>query len=131
MVLMRTAGALVAALVLVLGACSDDDDSSDATDDTTEISPPTTQAPKTGGLDIPDIPRTFSVPVPSLGFGIAVPEDWQATLLSEEALSRLGAADLSRPGFVDAAHTVARTGAVFYAAGVGEEGSVAELKIDV
>ena len=122
---------LVAALVL--GGCSGDDDD-DATPPAADPAPdvtPSTVPPESGGIDIPEMPGTFAAPVPSLGFGIAVPEGWQATLLSEDALARLEEAALSRPSFLEAARQVAATGAVFYAAGIDDEGRVSELKIDV
>lgn len=128
---------VAAAATLGLAAC-DDDDGGDgaATTDTAgdEIGGghSTTSRPvNTGGIEVPDVPGTFPVALPSIGFGIAVPEGWQATILSDDALERLAEANLSRPSFLDAARAVAATGAVFYAAGVDDEGRVAELKVDV
>jgi hypothetical protein len=118
-------------LVLVAGACSDDDDAAVGDEVDTEIVPPVVQEQETGDIDVPEVPGTFEVAVPDLGFGIALPDGWQATVLSEDALERLSQADLARPSFLDAATSVASTGAVFYAAGVGDEGRVAELKVDV
>lgn len=91
----------------------------------------TTRTQDTGGIDVPEVPGTFAAAVPALGFGIAVPEGWQATVLTEESLGRLADADLAQPSFLDAATSVASTGAVFYAAGIDEDGAVAELKVDV
>lgn len=134
---MRSAGA-IAAVLLAVAACSGDDD---AATTTTEPEPtetsvgldhsPTTQPPETGGIEVPDIPGTFTAAIPSLGFGIAVPEGWQATVLSEDAIERLEAATLSQPSFLDAARNVMASGAVFYAAGIDDEGRVSELKVDV
>lgn len=84
-----------------------------------------------GDLEVPEIAGTTFAPFPSLGFGIAVPEGWNATRLDDEALARLEDADLAQPFFLDAARNVASTGALFYAAGVDEEGRVAEIKVDV
>lgn len=127
------AGALLS-VALVVGACSGGDD--DVSVPETTVAPssdrtPTTQAPNTGGIDVPELPGTFTAAIPSLGFGIAVPEGWQATVLSDEAIERLEAATLSQPSFVDAARNVAESGAVFYAAGIDDEGRVSELKVDV
>lgn len=127
--------AAVLAVTIVLTGCSDDgsggDVSSSTTETTAEITTTTSTPPETGGIDVPEVEGTYPVAVPSLGFGIAVPEDWQATLLSEDALRRLEGAQLAEPFFLQAAQNVAATGAVFYAAGVDEDGQVSELKIDV
>ncbi len=121
-------------VALTLAGCGGDD--TEAAPTTTEALPsvdhtPTTQAPNTGGIEVPDIPGTFPAAIPSLGFGIAIPEGWQATVLSDEAIERLEAATLSQPSFLDAARNVAASGAVFYAAGVDDQGRVSELKVDV
>ena len=98
---------------------------------TSAVTVPTTAAPETGGIVVPEAPGTFPVAVPELGFGVAVPENWQATLLSPEALERIADADLDQPFFLDAATQVASTGAIFYAAGIDGQGRVSELKLDV
>lgn len=129
-----THAALAVLLGLAVFGCSDDDSSAPTTTTTTEPSgdhTPTTQAPETGGIEVPDIPGTFPAAIPSLGFGIAVPEGWQATVLTGEAIERLEAATLTQPSFVEAAKNVFASGAVFYAAGVDDEGRVGELKVDV
>ncbi len=125
--------AVAMATTLAIGACSGDDGGDRATSSTTTPTSETstTQAMETGGIDVPDIPGTFAAPIPSLGFGIAIPEGWQATVLSEDALSKLADATLARPAFLESARQVAQTGAVFYAAGVDDQGRVAELKVDV
>lgn len=84
-----------------------------------------------GGLVAPDVEGTAFAPFPSLGFGIAVPEGWNATRLDDEAFERLEDADLAQPFFLEAARNVASTGAIFYAAGVDPQGRVAEIKVDV
>lgn len=126
---------LCAAVVFALAAagCSDDGSSDAApadTEPTVDITT-TTREPATGGIDVPEVPGTFPVALPSLGFGIAVPQGWQASVLSPEALERLDSASLATPFFLEAARSVAETGAIFYAAGVDDAGRVAELKIDV
>lgn len=129
---LRLVGLLLVAAVAVSG-CSDDDEPTAATSTTvpTVDHTPTTEPPETGGIDVPDIPGTFPAAIPSLGFGIAVPEGWQATVLSDDAIERLEAATLAQPSFVEAAKNVAASGAVFYAAGVDDQGRVGELKVDV
>lgn len=124
-----------AVLVAALGtaACSGDETPDAAppdTEPTVDITTTTREA-ATGDIDVPEVPGTFPVALPSLGFGIAVPQGWQASVLSPEALERLDSASLATPFFLEAARTVAETGAIFYAAGVDDEGRVAELKIDV
>lgn len=127
----RIAG-IVAVTALLAGACGDDDDQGAAPDDTVPASiTTTTREVNFGGLEIPEIPGTFPAGLPSIGFGIAVPQGWQATVLTEEALERLRDATLNQPSFLDAAETVAASGAVFYAAGVDADGRVGELKVDV
>lgn len=122
----------VLAVVLALGACGDDGPAADdeATEDSI-IHTPTTEPPRSGGIDVPAVEGTYPVAVPSLGFGIAVPGGWQATLLSEDAIRRLEGAALADESFLDAARTVAASGAVFYAAGADTDGRVGDLKIDV
>ena len=126
-------------LVLVAGGCGDDD-AEDGTSESTQTTSgseegqphgTTTRPPETGGIEVPDVPGTYPVAVPSAGFGIAIPEGWQATILTDEAIQRLEDAELARPSFLDAARRLAATGAVFYAAGVDEQERVSELKIDV
>ena len=103
----RIAG-IVAVTALLAGACGDDDDQGAAPDDTVPASiTTTTREVNFGGLEIPEIPGTFPAGLPSIGFGIAVPQGWQATVLTEEALERLRDATLNQPSFLDAAETVA------------------------
>lgn len=123
----RVLGAVLVS-VAVLGGCGDDDDPSDGAAPSITT---TTRSPESGGIDVPEIPGTYPAAIPSAGFGIAVPEGWQATLLTEDALERLEEATLARPSFLGAAQQVAASGAIFYAAGVDDRGRVAELKIDV
>lgn len=128
-----------------LTACSGDDDASGA-DQTTAVDDDLetgdddvpggsrghgTEAPATGGLDIDAPEGSIAIPVPSLGFGVAIPDGWQATLLTDAALARVAEANLADDIFLDAARATQGTGAVFYAAGVAEDGSVSELKVDL
>lgn len=122
-------GAVVVA-TLLLGGCGEDGDPPPA-DPLPELPAHTTPEADAGDLEAPDVPGTTFAPFPSLGFGIAIPQGWNATRLDEEAFERLEAADLAEPFFLDAARNVASTGAVFYAAGVDEQGRVAEIKVDV
>jgi hypothetical protein len=123
--------AAVLGLLLVLAGCSDDDDEAPEDDAVSSVPAPTTPEPDACGLDIPELPGTTPAPLCSLGVGIAIPQGWQATVLTPDALSRLEEASLARPSFLDAAQSVASTGAVFYAAGVADDETVSELKVDV
>lgn len=126
------AALLVAGLAAAaLAGCSDDDDAVPPADPLPELPAHTSPEADPGDLEVPDIPGTTFAPFPSLGFGIAIPQGWNATRLDEEALERLGEARLAEPFFLDAAQNVASTGALFYAAGVDDQGRVAEIKVDV
>jgi hypothetical protein len=118
------------ALSLVGVACGDDEPEVPPADPLPEITHPTGPDTATGDVDVPEVPDTFPVALPSLGFGIAIPQGWNATRLSDEALERLEDADLREQFFLDAARAVAETGALFYAAGIDDEGRVAEIKVE-
>jgi hypothetical protein len=128
------AAALSAALLL--GACGDDGGEeaippADPLPDAEDL--PTHGGgaePEAGGVQVPEIPGTTPAPFPSLGFGIAIPQGWNATRLLEGDLDRLADAELAEPFFLDAAEATAATGALFYAAGIDDEGRVAEIKVD-
>ena len=135
---MRVRATLLAAVLAAaaLAGCGDDGDDAappaDPLPDQSELpAHGGTEEADPGGLDAPDLPGTTFAPFPSLGFGIAVPQGWNATRLDEEAFERLEEARLAEPFFIDAARSVASTGALFYAAGVDEQGRVAEIKVDV
>lgn len=134
---MRGRATLLAVAVTagLLGGCGDDDEAgpppADPLPDQSELPGHGTAGADSGDLDAPDIPGTTFAPFPSLGFGIAVPQGWNATRLDDEAFARLEDAELAEPFFLDAARNVASTGAVFYAAGVDDEGRVAEIKVGV
>ncbi len=83
----------------------------------------------TGGIEVDAPDGWTAIPVPVLGFGLAVPPGWEATRLDAEGLSSTGQAEPVVPGFVAAAHSAAQSGAVFYAAGVDAEGRVADLSV--
>lgn len=130
----RVAVVCVALAAVVLAGCGDDDEAvppADPLPAQEELPTHGGAEPDAGDIEVPEIPGTFAAPVPSLGFGIAVPMGWNATLLSESALERLADADLDEPFFLDAARKVAASGAVFYAAGIDDAGRVAEIKVDV
>jgi hypothetical protein len=67
--------------------------------------PTTTLA--TGDLDL-QVPEGWQpIPVPALGFGLAVPPGWEAVLLSPDGLATLSGATPAIPGFVEAATAAA------------------------
>lgn len=69
------------------------------------------------------------VPVPDLGFGLAVPPGWEATLLSPEGLATLAGASPRVPDFTELAHAAAAQGGVLYAAGVDRQGGVTDVVV--
>lgn len=117
--------ALAAMLALaVLGAgCGDDDDSDSGSSD------PTSTTLATGGIEVDSPDGWRAVPMPQLGFGLAVPDEWEAVVLSEEGLATVSQASPMVPGFADAAHAAALAGGVFYAAGVDDADRVTDLKV--
>jgi hypothetical protein len=98
-----------------------------AADDGDTALPSTTIA--TGGLEIDAPDGWTAIPLPALGFGLAVPDSWESVVLSGEGLARLAEAAPVVPGFVDAAHNAAQSGAVLYAAGVDDADHVTDLKV--
>jgi hypothetical protein len=112
-------GGLVAAVV---GAIGGDDDASDGAS-------PTSTTIDTGGIDVSAPDGWTAIPVAGLGFGIAVPPGWEATVLAPDVLESLERSSPRVPGFLDNAHAAAEAGAVFYAAGVDEAGRVADVKV--
>jgi hypothetical protein len=89
----------------------------------------TTTTIDAGELEISSPNGWREVPLPTLGFGLAIPEQWEAVVLSDEGLDALRQADPAVPGFADAAHATAETGGVFYAAGVEADDRVTDLKV--
>lgn len=132
---MRRLLATVLAVGLALGGCGDDDGDAvppaDPLPEADELPTHASVEPETGSIDVPEVPGTFPAAFPSLGFGLAVPQGWNATRLTDGDLDRLAEAELAEPFFLEAARTVAATGAVFYAAGIDEQGRVAEIKVDL
>jgi hypothetical protein len=129
----RRVGSTAVALLLVAGGCSGDDgdeaDASSTTEPDAGIHNPTSSTTlAAGGLDI-DVPEGFTaIPLPSAGFGLAIPDGWEAAVLTDESLARLEALEAS-PAFVAAARNAAASGANLYAAGTDEAGGVADLKV--
>jgi hypothetical protein len=107
---------------LLAAACGGDDDSADDGGATS-----TTLA--TGGIEVAAPDGWTAIPLPVFGFGVAVPPGWEATRLDQEGLSSTGQAEPVVPGFLAAAHEAAQSGAVFYAAGVDDDGRVTDLKV--
>jgi hypothetical protein len=117
--------ALVVWVVVAVAAGGDDDGAGSDGSGSTQSS--TTMA--TGDLDI-DAPDGWQeIPVPAIGFGIAVPPGWEAVLLSEEGLATLAGADPAVPGFTEAAHAAATAGGVLYAAGQDADGRVSDVVV--
>jgi hypothetical protein len=128
--LRRAAAAVLAGAVLLAGCGNDDDPEAPPEDPIPEIDH-TGPRPEAGSIDVPELPGTYPAPFPSLGFGLAVPQGWNATRLTPEALEQLERAELAEPFFLEASRATAAAGAVFYAAGVDDQGRVAEIKVDV
>lgn len=122
----RRGGPYCLGLVLLMAgvACSGDDDPDDAGDGTATS---TTMA--TGGIEVAAPEGWTAMPVPLLGFGVALPPGWEATRLDEQGLASTSQAEPLVPGFADAAHNAAAAGALFYAAGVDATGAVTDLKV--
>jgi len=132
----RRALAIALSLGLLLAGCGGDDGDeaippADPLPAEEDLPTHSSTEPEAGQIEVPEIPGTTPAPFPSLGFGIAVPQGWNATRLLEGDLDRLADAELAEPFFADAAQAVAETGALFYAAGIDDEGRVAEIKVDV
>lgn len=86
---------------------------------------------ETGGIEV-DAPSGWQVlPMPSLGFGLGVPESWEAVVLNEDGLRVIQNADPAVEDFAGSATAAAVAGAVFYAAGPAEAGgdAVDDLKV--
>jgi hypothetical protein len=116
-------GGLVAAIV---GAIGGNDDDADGTADGASATSTTIDS---GGIDVPAPEGWTAIPVAGLGFGIAVPPGWEATVLAPDVLESLERSSPRVPGFLDNAHAAAEAGAVLYAAGVDEGGRVADAKV--
>jgi hypothetical protein len=89
--------------------------------------PTTTLA--TGDLDL-QVPEGWQpIPVPALGFGLAVPPGWEAVLLSPDGLATLSGATPAIPGFVEAATAATAGGGLVYAAGQDASGQVSDVLV--
>lgn len=122
----------VVALAL-LGAACGDDSSEQETEGEVQFEEPSSVEPVTDDLDI-EVPDGWrAVPLDQLAFGLALPDDWQDTLLDEAVLDMLAEASPSVPGFIDRARTSYQQGAVFYAAGTNPDDpdQVTDLKVRV
>jgi hypothetical protein len=82
-----------------------------------------------GGIDVPAPQGWTAIPIANLGFGIAVPPGWEATVLAPDVLESLERSSPQVPGFLDNAHAAAEAGAVFYGAGADRAGRVADVKV--
>lgn len=89
----------------------------------------TTTTMATGGIEVAAPEGWRAVPMPQFGLGLAIPDDWEAAVLTGDALAGLASASPLVPGFVEAAHAAAQAEAVFYAAGVDGEGRITDLKV--
>jgi hypothetical protein len=115
--------ALGVALIVVTRDSSGDDTPPGRVGDTT------TTTLELGSLDL-EVPEGWSpVPLPSLGFGLALPPGWEVTRTDEATLDALGDRALANPGFVDSARNAAASGAVLYAARDDDGGRVTDLKV--
>jgi hypothetical protein len=92
-----------------------------------ETLPSTTLA--TGDLDLQAPEGWQPIPVPALGFGLAVPPGWEAVLLSPDGLATLSGATPAIPGFVEAATAAAAGGGLVYAAGQDASGQVSDVLV--
>jgi hypothetical protein len=121
------------ALALALGACSDgdgDERSGRAGDSAGDTGTPMTSTTvNTGGIEVAAPDGWLAIPVPDLGFGIAVPPGWEATVLSPEGLATLARSSPRVPGFVDLAHAAAGSGGLVYAAGQDAAGGISDVMV--
>lgn len=128
----RALAAVVA--VVALAGCGDDGTSAPEATGPRPTSGLDHTSPSTadlGGLPL-EVPDGFvPIPVADAGFGLAVPEGFQVTLLTPEALDRIEGLGVSDEGFLAAARTAARTGAILYGAGIEPDGAVTDVKLDV
>jgi hypothetical protein len=83
----------------------------------------------TGGIEVAAPEGWQPIPVPDLGFGIAVPPGWEAALLSPEGLATLARSSPVVPDFVDDAHAAAATGGLVYAAGEEAGGAISDVVV--
>jgi len=89
--------------------------------------PSTTLA--TGDLDLEAPEGWQPIPVPALGFGLAVPPGWEAVLLSPDGLAALAGSTPAIPDFVESATAAAAEGGLVYAAGQDAAGEVSDVLV--
>lgn len=82
-----------------------------------------------GGIEVAAPDGWTAIPVPQMGFGLAVPNGWEATILDPEVLASIERSTPEVPGFVEAAHGAAGSGAVLYGAGADDQDRVTDLKV--
>jgi hypothetical protein len=120
---------LAAAAVLVAGACTDKGNDGGGGASGKPGSAITSTTINAGGIQV-DAPKRWEViPVPDLGFGLAVPPGWEATLLSPQGLATLAGASPKVPEFTALAHAAAQSGGLLYAAGVDGQGGVSDVVV--
>jgi hypothetical protein len=120
--------ALVAVLALATGGALAWMGRSDGGDVEPLPSMPTTTV-DAGGIEVAAPEGWTAIPVPQMGFGLAVPAGWEATILDPEVLASLERSSPAVPGFVDAAHAAAESGSVLYGAGADDQDRVTDLKV--
>jgi hypothetical protein len=129
----RLVGLIAVGALALLLSCSDDDPGSASSEETTTtvLAHGTSTTLDFGDLDLV-VPVGYQpVPLPKLGFGLAVPDGWQVSLVTDDALRRLENAQLADPAFLDSARQAGASGAILYAAGVSPDLHVTDLKLDV
>lgn len=126
----------VVALLLVVMPGGDGDEAPADETTTDEATPPVegdgampTTTLRTGGIDV-DAPDGWQViPLPEVGFGIAVPPEWEAVALSPDGLATLAGASPVVPDFAENAHAAAGEGGLVYAAGEDTAGGVSDVMV--
>lgn len=97
-------------------------------EDAPVLSMPTTTL-DAGGIEVAAPDGWTAIPVPQMGFGLAVPNGWEATILDPEVLASIERSTPAVPGFVEAAHGAAESGSVLYGAGADDQDRVTDLKV--
>ena len=134
---LRARLALVAALVLPVvavvlvalpGRGGGDDPAGGGASGDGDVTMPSTTL-ETGGIDVAAPEGWLAIPVPDLGFGVAVPPGWEAAVLSADGLAALAGASPAVPDFTDNARAAAAAGGLVYAAGEDTGGGVSDLLV--
>lgn len=123
--------ALGLAVAIALAACSDSKGGSgDGKGASGSGAPATTSTTINAGNVKVSAPKGWQViPVPDLGFGLAVPPGWEATLLSPAGLATLAGSSPKVPDFKALAHSAAEQGGLLYSAGVDRQGGVSDVVV--